>query len=133
VSRVFVGIVQTIVITIANINPRYAVAVVAGEEIAETCTAFRLAVLRRLVRSITAVVVSVTIPCGGYASVVRAPEAVGWTRSLRTVHRILVTIVPAVVVAVAQPIRFHAYVRLFTLQMVRRTCDVFRTPVVSLV
>lgn len=132
-SRVFVGIVQTIVVTIANVNPRYAVAVIASEEIAETCTALRLAVLRRLIRSVAAVVVTVTIPCGRYASVVRASEAVGRTRSLRTVHRILVTIVSAVVITVTQPVRFHAYVRLLALQMVRRTRDVFRTSVVSLV
>lgn len=132
-SRVLVGIVQAIVVAVAYVNPRYAVAVVACEQVAETCTALRLAVLRRFVRPVAAVVVTVAVPRGRYAPVVRAPETVCRARPLGTVHRVLVTVVAAVVVAVAQPIRFHANVRLLALQMVRRARDVLRAPVVGLV
>jgi len=65
--------------------------------------------------------------------VVGAPEAVGRARPLRTVHRVLVAVVAAIVVAVAQPIRFHANVRLLALQMVRRARNVLRAPVVRFV
>jgi len=133
VSRVLVGTVQTVVVAVADVDPRYAVAVVAREQVAETRAALRLAVLRRLVRPVAAVVVAVAVPRGRYAPVVGAPEAVRRARPLRTVHRVLVAVVAAVVVAVAQPIRFHAYVRLLALQMVRGARDVLRAPVVRLV
>lgn len=132
-SDVLVGIVQTVVVAVANVNSRYAIAVVAREQVAETRAALRLAILGRLVRPVAAIVVAVAIPRGRYAPVVRAPETVRRARTLRTVHRVLVAVVAAIVVAVAQPIRFHAYVRLLALQMVRRARYVLRTPVVRLV
>lgn len=64
VTLVFVRVIQTIVVAIANINSRNAVAVVAREQIAEACPTFGLAITGRLVASIETVVVSVTVPCG---------------------------------------------------------------------
>lgn len=100
-SRVFVGIVQTIVVTVANVNSRYAVAIVAREQITKTRAALRLTIFRRFIRSIAAVIIAVAIPCGRNASVIRTPKAIGWTRPLRTVHWILVAVITAIVVAVA--------------------------------
>lgn len=133
VSHVLVGIIQTVVVAVANVNPRYAVAVVAREQVTETRAALRLAIFGRFVRPVAAIVVAVAIPRGRYTSVVGAPEAVGRARPLRTVHRVLVAVVAAIVVAVAQPIRFHANVRLLALQMVRRARNVLRAPVVRFV
>lgn len=132
-SGVLVGVVQAIVVAVADVDARYAVAVVAGEQVAETRAALRLAVLRRLVRPVAAVVVTVAVPRGRYTPVVGTPEAVGRARPLRTVHRVLVAVVAAVVVAVAQPVGFHADVGLLALQMVGRARDVLRAPVVGLV
>lgn len=75
-SRVFVRIVQTIVVTVANVNPRYAIAVVACEQVAETRTALRLTVFWRFVRSVATVIVAVAIPRGRNAPVIGTPEAV---------------------------------------------------------
>jgi len=61
---IFVRVIQTIIVPIANVNSRNAVAVVAREQIAEACPAFGLAVTRRFVASVQAVVVSVTVPSG---------------------------------------------------------------------
>lgn len=61
---VLVRVIETIVVAVANINSRNAVAVVAREQIAEACPAFGLAITRRLVASVQTVVVSVTVPCG---------------------------------------------------------------------
>lgn len=130
---VFVGIVQTIVVAVADVNPGYAIPVVAREQVAETRPAFRFTVLRRFVGPVAAIVVAVAIPRGRYAPVVGTPETIGRARPLRTMDRVLVAVVAAIVVAVAQPIRFHAYVRLFALQMVRRTRYVLRAPVVRFV
>lgn len=132
-SRVLVRIVQAIVVAVAYVNPRYAVAVVAREQVAETGAALGLAVLGRLVGPVAAVVVAVAVPRGRYAPVVGAPEAIGRARALRTVHRVLVAVVAAIVVAVAQPVRLHAYVGLQALEMIRRARDVLRAPVVRLV
>jgi len=133
VSYILVGIVQTVVIAIADIDPRYAIAVVARKQVAETRTTLRLAVLRWFIRPVTAVVVAVTIPRSRYAPVVGAPEAVGWAGSLRAMYRVLVTVVTAIIVTVAQPVRFNAYVCLLTLQMVSWARYVFRTPVVGFI
>lgn len=132
-SRIFVGIVQTIVIAITNINPGYAISIVASEKIAETSATFRFTVLWRFVRSVTAVVVAVAIPRGRYAPMIRASEAVGRTRSLSTMYWVLVTVVTTIVIAITQPIRFHAYVCFFTLQMIRRTRNVLWAPIVCFV
>jgi len=61
------------------------------------------------------------------------PETVRRAGPLGTMHRILVTIVTAVVVTVAQPVWFHAYVRFLALQMVGRTRYILRTPVVGFI
>jgi len=72
-------------LTIANVNSRYAVAVVAGEKVAKASAALRFAVLWRLVAAITAVGVTIAVPSGWNAPVVWATEAVGWASALRAV------------------------------------------------
>lgn len=133
VPGVLVRVVQTVVVAVAYVYSGYAVAVVAREQVAEARAALRLAVLGRLVGPVAAVVVAVAVPRGRYAPVVRAPEAVGRARALRTMYRVLVAVVAAIVVAVAQPVRFHAYVRPLALEMVGRARHVLRAPVVRLV
>jgi len=133
VSNVLVGIVQTIVIAVADVNSRYAIAVVAREQVAETRTALRLAVLWWFIRPITTVVVAVAIPRSRYASVVGTPEAVRRAGPLRAMHRVLVTVIATIVVTIAQPVRFHTYVCLLALQMVGRARYVLRAPVVGFV
>jgi len=133
VSYIFVGIVQTIIIAVADVNPRYAISIVTREQVAETRTALRLAVLRWFIRPVTAVVVTVAIPRGRYTSVVGTTEAVCWASSLRAMHRVLVTIIATIVVTIAQPVRFHTYVRLLALQMVGRARYILRAPVMGFV
>lgn len=71
--RILITIVHTIVVTVANVDAGNAVAVVAGEQVAKAGAAFTLAVLWGLVGPVTAVVVSVTVPCRRNAAVVRTP------------------------------------------------------------
>ena len=70
VPGVFVGIVQTIVVTVADVNPGHAVAIVAGEEIAKTRSALTPAILRRLIAPVTAVIITVTVPSRGDATMI---------------------------------------------------------------
>lgn len=61
------------------------------------------------------------------------PEAVGGTSALSTVYRVLVAVVSAIVVSVAQPVRLHTDVRLFTLEVVCGTSGVASAAIVRLV
>lgn len=132
-SIVFVTVIQAIIVAVANVNSRYAIAVVAGEQITETGSSFRLAVFWWLVGSITAIIVAIAVPSGRNASMVRAAETVLRARPLRTMQRIFVTVIAAIVVAVAQPVRLDADICFFAFQMVRRTRRVLRTAFVRLV
>lgn len=62
-----------------------------------------------------------------------ATEAVLRTGPLSTMNWILIAIVAAIVVAVAEPIRFHADVRLLALEMVQRARSIARAPLMRLV
>ncbi len=133
-SVVLVRVVEAIVVAVADVNARNAVAVVAGEEVAEAGLGSRLAVIRRLVGSVAAIVVSVAVPGGRNAAVVvGAAEAVAGTRSLRAGRVVLVRIVAAVVVAIAQPKRLHANVGRVALEMVRRASRVPSATIAGLV
>lgn len=70
---ILITVVHTIVVTVANVNAGNAVSVVAGEQVAKAGAALTLAVLWGLVGPVTAVVVSVTVPCCRDAAVVRTP------------------------------------------------------------
>lgn len=48
-------------------------------------------------------------------------------------QRILIGIITAIVVTVAKPIRFDAYIRLLTFQMIRRASGVLRTSVMGFI
>lgn len=133
VSIVLVTVIQAIIVAVANINSRYAIAVVASEQITETGSSFRFAIFWRFVGSIATIIVTIAVPSGRNASMVRAAETVLRTRSLRAMQRIFVTVVATIIVAVAQPVRLDADIRLFAFQMVRWTCRVLRTTLVRLV
>lgn len=98
---VLVTVVKTIIVTVADVDPGNTISVVAREQVTEASPSFRLAVLWRLVGSITAIVISVAIPGCRNATIIWAPEAVLRTRSLGTMQRFLVRIVAAVIVSVA--------------------------------
>lgn len=133
VPLVLVRVVQAIVVAVADVNPRYAIAIVAGEQVAEASAALGLAVLGWLVAAVQAIVVSVAVPSGGDAAVIRATEAVLRTSALCAVKWILVAVVAAIVVTVAQPIGFHADVGFVAFEMIRRTSGVGGASLVRLV
>jgi len=60
-------------------------------------------------------------------------ETVLRTGPLSAMNRILVAIVAAIIVAIAEPIGFHADVRLFALEMIYRACSIARTSLMCLV
>lgn len=62
VTLVFVGIIETIVVAITDVNSRYTVSIVAREKISEASSSFGMTVLWWFVASIETVVVSITIP-----------------------------------------------------------------------
>lgn len=126
VAVVLITVIEAIVVSIADVDSRYAVAVVASKEVAEAGSSLGAAVFWRLVSSIATVVVAVAVPRSGYTPVVRAAEAVLRARSLRAMEGVLVRVVAAVVIAVAEPVRLHADVGLLTLQVVSGASGVRR-------
>lgn len=64
---------------------------------------------------------------------VRTPEAILRTSSLGAMHRILVAVISAIIVTVAEPIGFHADASLLAFQMIGRTGCVHGTSFVGLV
>jgi hypothetical protein len=97
----FVRIIQAVVITVANIDPGDAIAIVASEQVAETSPTFGLALIFGFVFSTIAILVTIAIPGGGYTSVIGTSEGVGRTRSCTTMDFILVRIITAIVVTIA--------------------------------
>lgn len=85
--RVFITVIHTIVVTVADVDAGNAVAVVTGEQVAKAGATFTLAVLWGLVWPIAAVVVSVTVPRRWDAAVVRTPirQPVHYCRFISTV------------------------------------------------
>lgn len=120
VSIIFIRIVQAVVVSVADVNARDAIAVVARKQVAETSLGARFAIIWRLVGSVAAVIVSIAIPRGRNAAVVvGASETVAGTRALRTRRFVLIGIVAAVIIAVTQPERFHANVGRVAFEMLR--------------
>jgi len=68
----FVRVVETIVIAVANVDPRDAVAVVAGEEVAVASSVGGGALVGGLVFAAFAVAVAVAVPRGRNTAVVGA-------------------------------------------------------------
>lgn len=133
VSIVLVRVIHAIVVPVADVTSGYTVAIVAGKQISEASSTLRLTVIWRFIAGIRAVVVSIAVPCGWDAPVVRAPEAVLRTSFLGAVQRILIAIIPAIVITIAKPVGFHADVGLVAFQMIRGTCGVHGTAFVGLV
>lgn len=72
-------------------------------------------------------------PSRGNAAMIGTPEAVLRASPLRTVQRILIAVVAAIVVTVAQPVRLDADIRLLALEMIGRAGRVARASLVRLV
>lgn len=132
-STILVAVVQAIVVSVANIDSRHAVAVIASEQVSEASPAVALAILWGFVGAVSAIVISVAVPRRRNATVVGAPEAVLRARSLGAMQRVLVGIVSAVVVAVAEPVRFHADVGVFAFKVFRGASSVVAASLVGLV
>lgn len=64
---------------------------------------------------------------------VGAPEAVLRTGPLRAVQWIFVTVITAIVIAIAEPVGLNAYIGLLALEMVGRTGSVHGATLVSFV
>lgn len=84
-SIVLIAVVQTVVVSIADVNPWNAVAIVAREQITEARSTLRLAVFWRFICAVAAIVVSVAIPSGRNTPMVGASETVLRTSTLSTV------------------------------------------------
>lgn len=142
-------------LTIAEVNTRYAIAIVASEQVPEASSAFRLAIARRFITAIQTIIIAVAVPvrelvmfhfmmisifravnmlpCGRDASMVRASEAVHRASPLGAMSRIFIAVVTTIIVTVTEEIGLGAYVGSFALEVVRRARDVVRTAFVSLV
>lgn len=72
-SVIFVRVVQTIIVAVTNVYSRNAVSIVTCEKITKAGASFRFAVLWRFVCTIAAVIVTITVPGSGDASVVGTP------------------------------------------------------------
>jgi hypothetical protein len=72
-SVIFIRIVETIVIAIADIDTRNTVSIIASEQITEACPTLRLAVLWRFIGSIPTVIVAIAVPRRWDTTVIRAP------------------------------------------------------------
>lgn len=133
VPCVLVRIVQTIVVAVAYIYARDAMAVIAGEQIAKAGSPFALAVLEGFITPISTIIVPVTVPSRWDTTVIGTSEAILRTGGFGTVNRILVGIISAVVVAIAEPIRFNADVCLLAFQVTRGARRVPWTPFVRFI
>lgn len=60
-------------------------------------------------------------------------EAILGTSSLGAMNRILITIVTAIIITIAKPVRLHANVCLFAFEMVQWACSVARAALVCLI
>ena len=104
VSNVPIRIIQTIVFLIADRNPRNAIYVVTRNQISKTSFGPGFVVIRRLIRTITAIIVSVAIPhCRNASVIVRTSETVARAGSLRARRIVLVGVVTAIVITLLHP------------------------------
>jgi len=83
-SVILITVVQTIVVSITDVDPGYAVAIVAGEEIPEAGSSLGFAVIWGLISTITTVIIPVAVPGGRNASVLRPEDRLG--RHVAEVH-----------------------------------------------
>lgn len=72
-SHIFIRVVEAIIITITDIYTRNTVSIITCEQITKACATFRLAVFWRFIRSISTVIITITIPCRWDATVIWAP------------------------------------------------------------
>lgn len=87
---VFVAVVETVVVAIADVDPGHAVSIVASEQIAEAGSSVAFAIFWGLVSGVPTIVVPIAVPRSWNATVIRASEAVLRAGSLSAVQRVLV-------------------------------------------
>merc|ERR1719422_1237853 len=81
---ILVRTIQTIIISITNINSWYTIAIVTCEQISKASFLLTVTILFGFITAIITVSISITVPRGRNTSVVRTPETVWWTLSLST-------------------------------------------------
>ena len=108
-TLILVRVIETVIISIANVDSWNAVAVIARKQVTEAGLCARFTIIGRLIGSVSTIVVSIAVPGSGNAAIVGgASETVGGTRALRTSSVVFVRIVAAIVVSVTKPKRFDA-------------------------
>lgn len=121
-TRILVRVVQAVIVAITNVHSWYTIAIVTGVEVAKTGLGFILAHRFRLIGTVAAIVVAITIPLTRDAAVIWTLETVGGTLACRTKLRVLVGrgVVgagkAAIVVRVTEPKVLHADVCMGTLE-----------------
>jgi len=134
VSNVPIRIIQTIVFLIADRNPRNAIYVVTRNQLSKTSFGPGFVVIRRLIRTITAIIVSVAIPhCRNASVIVRTSETVARAGSLRAGRIVLVGVVTAIVITVTEPERLDAVVGRIAFDMTGRTSRILGANVAGFV
>lgn len=98
---ILITIIQTVIVSITDINSRNAVAIITGKQISKAGPSLGLAVLWRLIRPITTIIVPIAVPGSRDASMIWTAEAVLRTCPLGTVQRILVRVISAIIVPIA--------------------------------
>ena len=97
----FIRVVQTIIVTITNVNSRDAIAIVTGEKVPKAGSVFGLASIFGFVFTALTIWITVTIPSGWNASMIRAPERVRGTGPGTAMELIFVRVIAAVIVSIA--------------------------------
>ena len=113
--------IQTVIVAIAEIDPRDAVAIVAGEQVAEAGLLVRLTIFLRLVTAVLTIGIAITVPRGRDATVVRTPETVGRAGAGAIVQRVLIAVVATIVVTVAEPVGLHTNGGVLALEVILGT------------
>lgn len=85
VSYIFIRIVETVIVTVANIDARNTISIIACEKVSKTSPFLTLTIFFGFVcfRSAT-IIVSITIPGRRNTTMIRTTEAIRRTCSLRT-------------------------------------------------
>merc|ERR1719277_738731 len=104
---ILVRTIQTIIISITNINSWNTIAIVTSEQISKASFLLTVTILFGFITAIITVSISITIPRGRNTSVVRTPETVWWTLSLCTGQHVLVTVVSTIIVTITEPVWLH--------------------------
>lgn len=78
-SRVLIRVVKTIVVAIAYVDARYAVAIVAGVQVPKAGLRFVFAHCFRFIGAVATIVVAIAEPLAWYATIIGTLETIGGT------------------------------------------------------